>query len=333
LHDVVSELAAWLHSYGWPVEIVASNDPSIGLSRALGRSAGTSEVLGLSYRLKRLSPWLVHAFEPTEADAARMAGVPYVLSVPTVAHAEVSAGPDALRELEVCLRSARQVITQSRAAASNLLQTFGVESTVVPDGVDTKRLGAVPIRRGRPLVVCPTFEIDHDDLEMLVDAFVLVASSVDGAQLAIAGPLSSKSHGELVSRMPERLRSQLLVLEKADRKRVLTMFGRASVTCVPSATGSSGRSVVESLAVGTPVVCADGGSAAEIIDEEAVVAGAGLRFAAGDVGGCAESLTGVMEQSSSEGVVERCRSRAYLFDWSFVGPRLVEIYRHSAGAF
>jgi glycosyltransferase involved in cell wall biosynthesis len=332
LHDVVSELAAWLHSYGWPVEIVASNDPSIGLSQALGRSVGTSEVLGLSYRLKRLSPWLVHAFEPTEADAARMAGVPYVLSVPTVLGADLSAGPDALRELEVCLRSACQVIAQSRAAATNLFQRFGVESTVVPDGVDTKRLGTVPIRRGRPLVVCPTFEIDHDDLEMLVDAFVLVASSVDGAQLAIAGPLSAKSHGELVSRMPERIRSQLLVLEKADRKRVLSMFGRASVTCVPSA-GSSGRSVVESLAVGTPVVCADGGSAAEIIDEEAVEAGAGHRFAPGDVGGCADSLTELIEQSSSEDVVERCRSRAYLFDWSFVGPRLVEIYRHSAGAF
>lgn len=330
-HDVVSELAAWLHSYGWPVEIVAANDPSAGLSRALDRDAGNPEVLGLSYRLKRLSPWLVHVFDPKKAGAAHIAGAPYVLSVGTVPEEGRSSGADERGELEAGLKNARQVITQSRSAAKGLVRNFAVESTVVPDGIDTERLAAVPIRKARPLVVCPGFEGDHHDLQMLVDAFVLVASSVSDAQLAIAGPINTKVHSELVARMPERLRGQLLVLDKADRKRVLTMFGRASVTCVPSATGPSSRSVVESLAVGTPVVCADGGAAAEVIDEDAVVAGAGVRFAPGDVDACATSLIRVIERAGSENLVERCRSRAYLFDWSFVGPRLVEVYRHAAG--
>ncbi len=102
------------------------------------------------------------------------------------------------------------------------------------------------------------------------------------------------------------------------------------MTCVPTAAGSSGKAVVESLAVGTAVVCAEGGAAAEVIDEDAVANGAGVRFLPGDVEGCARSIISVIERSGSDEVVSACRGRAFLFDWSFVGPRLVDIYRHAA---
>jgi glycosyltransferase involved in cell wall biosynthesis len=102
------------------------------------------------------------------------------------------------------------------------------------------------------------------------------------------------------------------------------------VTCIPSPNGSSAKSVVESLAIGTPVVCADGGPAAEVIDEDSVAAGAGVRFRPGDSDGCASSMMKVIERSGSQAVVDGCRARAHLFDWSFVGPRLVELYRHAA---
>jgi glycosyltransferase involved in cell wall biosynthesis len=331
-HGVVSELAAWLHGSAWPVEIVAGNDPPAGLSCSPGNGAVTNEFFGLSYRLKRLAPWIVHAFEPSEAGAASMAGARYVLSVRKApqkngVHPDL---PDSRPEFESVLSNARQVITQSRSAARNLLENFGFDSTVIPDGVDTDRLRAVPARRTRPLIVCPTSELDERDFHVLADSFVRVVSSVSDVQLAIAGPVGARTHRELVARVPERFRGQLLVLDKADRKRLLTMFGRASVTCIPSATASSSKSAVESLAVGTPVVCAEGGAAAEVIDEDAVAAGAGVRFRPGDVDQCASSLTRVIERSGSERVSEGCRSRAYLFDWSFVGPRLVDLYRHAA---
>ncbi len=331
-HEVVSELAAWLHGFGWPVEIVTANDPSSGLSRALGRETGKPELLGLSYRLKRLGPWLVHVFEPSEATAARMAGAPYVISVRTPSNSAMASAPGARDEFESGLSNARRVITPSRTAARTLLENFGFESAVVPDGVDAERLSAVPARRTRPLVVCPVFEVGDGDLALLVDAFLRLVSTVSDAQLVIAGRIDAKVHAELVSRMPEHLRGRLVVLDKADRRRVLTMFGRASVTCFPSATGSSAKSVVESLAIGTPVVCAEGGAAAEVIDEDAVAAGAGVRFSAGDSDACASSMIRVMDGAGSEAVVDGCRARAYLFDWTFVGPRLVELYRHATGS-
>ena len=261
----------------------------------------------------------------------RMAGVPYVLSVRrSLSSSVLLSRPSARREFEEALVNARRVITPSRVAARNLLASDGFESVVVPDGVDTERLRAVPARRVKPLVVCPSFDVEQDDLNLLVDAFAQVASQVQDAQLAITGPLGPRALGDLIARLPEHMRGQLLVLEKADRKRVLALFGRASLTCVPSPTESSSKAVVESLAIGTPVVCADGGAAAEVIDEDAVAVGAGVRFRAGDVDGCAEEMFRVIERSGSDEVVEGCRARGFLFDWSFVGPRLVELYRQAA---
>jgi glycosyltransferase involved in cell wall biosynthesis len=98
---------------------------------------------------------------------------------------------------------------------------------------------------------------------------------------------------------------------------------------MPSPSPVSSRVLVESLAVGTPVACADGGTATEVISEDAVAACAGLRFAAGDVEGCARCIVRVLEMSQAEGVEEACRARAELYDWSFIGPRLLEVYKQA----
>ena len=65
-YSMVSELASWLHRNDWPVEIVAGNagtgDPdgpieSILPGLATPSGLGTSpEVIGMGYRLRRLSP-------------------------------------------------------------------------------------------------------------------------------------------------------------------------------------------------------------------------------------------------------------------------------------
>jgi glycosyltransferase involved in cell wall biosynthesis len=83
------------------------------------------------------------------------------------------------------------------------------------------------------------------------------------------------------------------------------------------------------LAVGTPVACADGGTAADVIDEDAVASAVGLRFASGDVESCTRCIVRVLELSAAAGVIESCRARAALYDWSFIGPRLIEVYKQA----
>jgi len=102
---------------------------------------------------------------------------------------------------------------------------------------------------------------------------------------------------------------------------------------MPSVSDGSTRALVESLAVGTPVLCADGGSAAELLDDKAVAAGAGQRFAAGDAEECASAIERSLERrrvDEADDIEEACRAIASLYDWSFVGPRLIDLYRQAA---
>lgn len=206
---------------------------------------------------------------------------------------------------------------------------------VVPDGVDVERLRSVPTRRSRPLVVCPMKGVRDQDLKVLVEAFILVASSVSDLLLTIAGDIPSRTHVGLLEKIPPTLKSQMLVMDKADRPRLLSLYSRASATCMPSISVGSTRTLVESLAVGTPIVCADGGSAAELVDDDAVKAGAGGRFTVGSPEACASAIESALERScgdKADAVRDGCRTMASPYDWSHVGPRLVELYRQAGAA-
>jgi glycosyltransferase involved in cell wall biosynthesis len=347
-HGMVSELAAWLHSHEWPVELFPATSRNGRLksvddeprsespskrSRFESEQFGQAspEVLGMGFRIRRRSPWVVHAFDLDDAAAAQVANSPYVLSLREVPLSEgFIQKPRAYVDFQIALEGARRVTCTSRVAARRLSDTFGYESSVVPEGVDTETLSVVPERRIRPLIVCPLVDVTSADLQMLVDCFVEVAATVRDVQLAIVGRLNSRLQCQLIQSVPAELRSQLLVIENADRKRFLSLLGRAFVTCMPSMSESANRTLVESLAVGTPVVCADGGAGADVIDEDAVAAGAGLRFPAGDSDACIASIKRMIELATSEGLADRCRARASLYDWSFVGPLFVDLYRQAA---
>jgi len=340
-HGMVSELAAWLYNCDWPVQMVSANDPSRNLpgteesaSVVIGRAgqpglhpASQPQTIGMGYRLKRLSPWLVHAFESKDAVAAHLGGAPYALSLRGVPQVErVSWRPVEHQAFLAALAGASVVTCASRAASNRLLDIYGFESLVLPEGVDTEGLASVPDRRTKPVIVCPLIDSTITDLKVLVDAFVLVAETLGDVQLVIAGPVEKPLLAQLLERIPPELRSHLLVVDIADRKRIVSLLAKASVTCMPSASQCANRALVESLAIGTPVVGADGGAVAELINEDAVAAGAGLRFAAGDERSCASGILQVMQRSGHEEIVDGCRKHAALYDWSRVGPRVLELY-------
>lgn len=327
-HGVVSELAAWLHRSSWEVEIVASNERDTGWALATGAEP---QVLGMAYRLRRLAPWLVHTFEPNDAEAAGAIGAPYVLSLASVPRsANLSFQPLVHRRFEAALGSARRVVCSSRVAAAQLSEIFGRSSVVVPDGVDTHSLGRIPPHRSRPLIVCRSDWIAESEHTMLARAFIAAADAVPDLALAVVGHMEVALYTKLLQAVPQTLRARVLVLDNADRRRWLSLYARASATCVPTASLAQNRSLVESMAVGTPVVCADGGSAAEVVDEDAVASGAGMRFATGDADDCARCLVELVGRAGA-GTADACRSRASLYDWSFVGPRLVELYKQAVG--
>jgi len=112
----VSELASWLYSNDLPVEIVAANrlaesnrngsgpranaddagevlaDATLRITSGLdGACAQGPDVLAMGYRMRRVSPRVVHAFDLGDASAARIANAPFVVSFDGVPYESRSA--------------------------------------------------------------------------------------------------------------------------------------------------------------------------------------------------------------------------------------------------
>lgn len=332
---MVNELAAWLHAHGWPVEIVAPNDASggdeVGLRRTGSPLDDTPEILGLGYRMRRSSPWLVHVFDVEAAAAARVGGAPYVQSVTRVPR-ETALESDRLagRQLEEALGAARRIVCANYSTASLLEESLGFAATVVPEGIDISKLGSVPVRRMRPMILCFAEAAVASELMTVVEAFVALSESIDDLQLAVVGCPDISLHRRLLEKVPVDRRGRLLMFDSVDRRRIVSLMSRAFVTCVASSSETFHRGAVESLALGIALACTQVGWAAEIVDEDAVAAGVGLRFRSGDAEDCATQLARLMDRSSSAEVVEACKRQAALYDWSYVGPRLVDVYHHAA---
>lgn len=345
--SMVSELASWLHKNDWPVDMLPSSYHSRGAHVIAGQraeirknmrwsdedflEARSPEILGMGYRLKRIAPWVVHAFDLTEAAAAQVANAPYVLSLRSVPRSEnFTYRPYANHEFASAIKRAGAITVSSRTAQRRLLDTYGYEASVVREGVDTEQLISIPARRSRPLIVCPLIDVTVADLKVLVVSFLAAQAEVRDLQLALVGHLEPNVERQLMEMIPAELRGQVLVVDNADRRRFHALLARSFVTCMPSLSESSNRVLVESLALGTAVLCADGGAASEVIDEDAVDCGAGIRFAPGDESACKRGMVKLIERAGSEDTLTGCRTRASLYDWSFVGPNLVDLYRQAA---
>ncbi len=345
---VMSGLAAWFHHHGWPVEIVASSRPAqrddldevpVGLleqweSRRWSQLDPTSSaVAGLAFRLRRLSPWLVHAFTVSGAVAAQLAEHPYVLAYRSMTAPDTFTGrPDRWRLFTLATEGAGAVVCPSRAAAEHLETMFHVRAHVVPDGVDVARFSEVTVERQPGLVVCVA---DADDerarLDVLVDAFARVAREVPHAELVVVGPCSEQRRRQLIARLPDHARGRLRVVGAADRSRTAQWQARAAVVCLPAVAQASAPSLVEALAAGTPVVGADSGAIPEVVGPDV-----GSLFTPDDALTCARALRDVLERSATDpSLPAACRDRAARYDWSEVGPQLLRIYQevteHSAG--
>ncbi len=338
----MSGLAAWLHHSGWPVEIVAGRrrpgrdvgeDVPVDLLESWeqrrwpqGLDEASSLVAGMAFRLRRLAPWLVDAFLYADAVAAHMADQPYVVSFGGMVAPELFTGrPELWQLFSLAAQGARRIVVPSRAAADHLKAMFGFDAVVVPDGVDMARFADAHVRRQPGLILGPVFADDaRHRIEVLIDAFGMVAGQVPEAELVITGPVDASRCETLVARVPADVRHRVRMVGAADRQRMVTWYARATVTCAPAAAEASGTSLVESLAAGTPVVAAASG-----VHREIVTGPEGILYATDDARACAEALIRMLRESADGERQDVCRRRARDFDWTVIGPQLASVYREA----
>jgi glycosyltransferase involved in cell wall biosynthesis len=120
--------------------------------------------------------------------------------------------------------------------------------------------------------------------------------------------------------------SQIQWLGQQPLQRTLDLIGDAAVLVFPSlAYETFGRTVIESFAKGTPVVTADNGAAAELVDDTTN----GYHFVTGDAGSLAQRVAQMAERRGSMRRAARAKFLRY-----FTADRnyqmLMNIYRRAA---
>ena len=279
----------------------------------------------MSLRLRRVRPALVHSFLYTDAAAARVAGVPYVVSYGGIAL------PEAFRARRLKWRlfhfasvGARRIFCPSTAAADHMRSTYGYVAEVLPNGVHTAAYWQPGTETDPDLILCASTPDDRRKrVEILVRAFGLLVARRPSCRLALAGSARAGTRRELLALLDEEHRERVDFLGDLEPAALGSWYSKAAVTCLPSINEAFGLVLIESLAAGTPVVGADHGAIPEII-----VPGVGGLFEPDDPQSCAAAIENVLN-CTDRTIAEECRLRAAKFDWETVGPLYLAAYEEA----
>jgi phosphatidylinositol alpha-mannosyltransferase len=282
-------------------------------------------VPGMARRIRRSAPALVHSFLYPDAAAARVAGVPYVISYGGIA----LPGPFRARKLKWRLfhfatAAARRVFCPSAAAADHFTTSFGYRAEVIPNGLDTAAYWQPGVERDPGLILCASTPDDRRKrVPVLVDAFGRLAPRRPNLHLVLAGAASDGTRRDLLGRIDAGLRDRVEFVGDLDPVALRAWYSTAAVTCLPSINEAFGLVVIESLAAGTPVVGADHGAIPELVTPDV-----GRLFAPDDSAACAAAIADIID-GADVAMGEECRRRAAKFDWASVGPLYLTAYEEA----
>lgn len=297
------------------------------------RGYGEAETFGLRalpalLRLRRLD--LVHAFTPTAAIAARLAGHRTLYTVLGHPSRElVDALPRESRLIRRAVRSATVVAALSEASSRATEEAFGRPAEVLPPGIIIDRFPLRPDPRTGPArILFPAFASNPEKgLGTLVEAFAGLLDHVPDARLVLAGPGEHAWAFERLGSRAERVRAATEVPGVGRIEDLPARYAEATVTALPSANEAFGLILVESLACGTPAVCGADGGMPEIVDRP----GVGRTVAFGDAAGLAAALEETIGLARDPATPARCREHARRWDWGErVGPLHEQIYERVA---
>lgn len=345
----VRQLAAELRARGHRTSILAPGSRPSGDAgvRIVGRPVrvpyrGTVAPISFSpgswrrirSAMRSFDPDVIHAHEPLTPSTSMLA----VLAASAPVVATFHASLDRSRLMELAEPALRQVsgridagVAVSDAAASFVRRVIRVPLEVVPNGVD---VGAFA-HPGRPLEGLPAgpkiLWVNRLDPQkgfgIMLQAFEQLAWEVGEAHLLVAGDGRDRV---LLRSLPGDLRSRILRLGTVPHGELPRYHAAADVYVAP-ATGqeSFGIVLVEAMAAGVPVVASDIAGYREVVRDGID----GLLVPPGDPNALAGAIRRVLfEPELAATLRDAGRSRADVFSWQAVAPRLEVIYDRVLGA-
>lgn len=271
--------------------------------------------------LRRGDDDVAHATYVGDAVVAARSGRPSVFSV--------LGAPDRRylverrRRVELWLEAAHgcgAVTVLSEAAATVLRRDLGIETQVVPPGVDTRAFTPGGKRHERPTILCASAVDDPmKRVEVLLAAFELVRRERRDARLVLDRPRDAALAARLAATDGVEL------LEAASRSpELVDAYREAWVCALPSVGEAFGLVLAESLACGTPVVGSDSGGIPEVLGGRPDV---GRLAPPEDPQALAAALLEAFEMAHDPAVAAACRDRAEELSLDCFTDAYVALYR------
>ncbi|WP_049980593.1 glycosyltransferase family 4 protein [Halolamina rubra] len=165
------------------------------------------------------------------------------------------------------VKQADKVIAVSEWERDRLREDFGVDATVIPNGVDVERFAsAEPEVRDRPYLLTVGRLEEYKGVQHVIRAM----PELEAYDLLVAGSGPYREELERVA-IEEGVEDRVEFLGYVDDERLPRLYAGADVYVTLSEFEAYGMTVAEALAAGTPCVVRDSGALTDWIDRHSCI--------------------------------------------------------------
>jgi phosphatidyl-myo-inositol alpha-mannosyltransferase len=236
----------------------------------------------------------------------------------------------AMHAAEPILQSALEKISGriavSEAARTTLVEHFGGDAVLIPNGVSVRKLEKADPLPGWPgaggaLGFLGRMDEPRKGFAILLRAFEILAAQRPGLRLLVAG------HGdadEALAKTPAWLRDRIVMLGQVSDADKVRVYHSVDVFCAPNTGGESfGIVLAEAMAAGAPIVASDLDAFRQVLRRGQ----AGLLFPTGNAAELAAAAGQMLDQPELRAGLSAAASAAVRdYDWRVVARDVVRVY-------
>lgn len=197
---------------------------------------------------------------------------------------------------KIQFKNFRALITISKFSKNELISKYGLKSKIIeiiPVGIDTKEFSPLNVSKelkskysGKILLYVGPF-LQRKRIPLLIHALNKVIKSFPDVHLVLIGKGMTWEYCKRLSKL-YKVQNHISFLGFIPQEELLKFYASSDIFIFPSELEGFGQVILESMASGTPVICANKPPMSEIIGN------AGITFEINDVGDLSEKILSLL---------------------------------------